>query len=405
MVRRLTPMEIRALKPDAGKRREVPCGPPNGLYCIVHSSGKKSFALRYRFNGRPRKLTFDGSFPALPLVKARASADAALSKLGDGVDPALDQERRPSEGFSSVVDEFIERYVKARKRKSGEETERILKREAVSAWAKRPINSITRTDVLRLLDKIVDRGSPIMANRTRAALSKLFRWSIERGLIESSPITGTSRPAEEQDRDRVLSDDELAAIYQAADELGYPYGPHIQLLTLTAQRLNEVARMTWEQVDVGAALWTLPRAETKAKRIHDVPLSSSALAILKSLPRFKAGQSVFTTTSGAKPINGFSKAKLALDAAIQKSARDDFEVKPWRLHDLRRSATTWLAKNGTEPHVLAALLNHAPASTMGITAIYNRTRYSAERRAALELWSTHVAKLANAGNSELVAVG
>jgi integrase len=401
MTKRLTPMEIKALKPDASTRREVPAGPPAGLYCIVHSSGKRVFALRYRWQGRPRKLTF-GAWPDLPLSKARASAEAALDKLKEGLDPAMErakEEHRSADSFSRVVDEFVERYLKARKRKSWKETERILKREAVPIWGSRSIAEIQRPDVLRLLDKIVDRGSCIMANRTRAALSKLFNWSISRGYVETNPLTGTSRPAEEETRDRVLSQDELTIVYKAAVELGYPYGPHLQLLTLTAQRLNEVARMRWEQVDVQAGLWTLPRTATKSKRIHDVPLSPAALDILKGLPRFTAGDYVFSTRSGALPINGFSKTKAALDAKIAESG---FTMQPWRLHDLRRTATTWLAKNGVEPHILSALLNHAPASTMGITAIYARTRYSEERREALEQWADYVVSLAKPQRKALV---
>jgi integrase len=246
----------------------------------------------------------------------------------------------------------------------------------------RPITSINKRDVIALLDQVMDRGSPIMANRALAHVRRMLAWCVERGILEVSPAAGVKPPGEEVSRDRVLSDTEVAAIWTACDGLGWPFGPIVQLLILTAQRRDEVACMAWDQLDVDAALWTLPREATKADRAHDVPLSDEALAIIASLPKC-SGPLVFSR--GGRPPSGFSRAKVRLDAASG--------VTDWRFHDLRRTAATGLAKMGHPPHVVSAILNHSPAATQGVTAIYQRHRYLDERRAALDVWARQVGRL------------
>src|SRR5262249_34703353 len=158
-------------------------------------------------------------------------------------------------------------------------------------------------------------------------------------------------------------------------------------------------------VDLDAPLWTLPKEATKAGRIHDVPLSAPAVALLRDAPKFK-GTYIFTTTSGKRPISGFSKAKAALNDAIvaarKKAVSDEtadspknLELAQWGLHDLRRTLTTWMANNGVLPHVLAAILNHSPGSTLGITAVYARSKWSKEKREALDAWAQYVISLEN----------
>jgi integrase len=162
--------------------------------------------------------------------------------------------------------------------------------------------------------------------------------------------------------------------------------------------------MQWEHVDLDNALWTLPKEHTKARRIHDVPLSAQAKAILQKAPRFKQGTHIFTTTSGKIPVIGFSKAKDAIDKAIlerrkkaaEKAGLDTSKVEPpapWTIHDLRRTVATWCADHEVPPHVIGAILNHSPGSTMGITAVYARSRYSKEKRDALTKWADYVTGL------------
>jgi integrase len=170
----------------------------------------------------------------------------------------------------------------------------------------------------------------------------------------------------------------------------------VRLLILTAQRRGELAGMRWENVDLKSCLWTLPKEQTKSGRVHDVPLSRQTVEILRELPRFERGSYVFTTTSGEKPVVGFSKAKRILDREILKRAGQKGRRLEYTMHDFRRTAATWLAQHGTPPHVLSAVLNHSPGAQQGVTAIYNRYRYSEERREALERWAEYVASLGKA---------
>jgi integrase len=259
----------------------------------------------------------------------------------------------------------------------------------------------------------VDRGAAVQANRTLSVLRAWLNWCVERGILPVSPATGVKPPTTETSRDRVLSADELHEIWTTSEAIGYPNGGFLRFLILTAQRRGEVATMRWQDVDLDKEVWTLPKESTKAGRVHDVPLSTAALDILKALPRFKYvgddgkehdGEFVWTSTSGRKPINGFSKLKARVDketlkrrkAEAEKAGRDTGQIKnlaEWTLHDVRRTAATGMAKAGVPPHVLSALLNHTPGSAMGVTSIYNRFRYTEERRAALQAWAEFVLRL------------
>lgn len=384
----LTAREATYFKADPERTVEVPAGPPGGLYLTVHPSGKKSWALRYRYRGRPRRLTLKRG---LTLAEARGEAVAKLKQLEEGHDPAARPEPEPESppnSFEDVAGEFLKRKVEGTR--TAREVRRIVEREAVTRWGKRPFHDVGRADVLRALDELMDRESPAMANKAASVFKRLWNWADDRGIPCEPLVAKLKKPAPERSRERVLTDEELAAVWQAAGNVGYPFGPFIRLLILTAQRRGELAAMTWGDVDEGEALWTLPR--TKAGRAHDVPLSGPALEILEGLPRFE-GAYVFTTTSGKKPLAGWSKLKARLDRALKAQGAD---VKRWTLHDLRRTAATRMAAMNVPPHVLAAILNHSPGRTMGISAVYIRHRYLAERREALAAWGAHVLELVEA---------
>ena len=401
----LTVKQVAHMKAPQGRRVEVPAGPPGGLYLVVHPTGRKGWAFRYRYRGRARNLTFTGAYPDMGLAAARAEAEAALSSLAQDVDPAVaqDDEKMGTEPQSSkaVADEWIARYVRPNT-KTWSEVQRILNREVLPVWPDRYISEIERPDVLRLLDSIVDRGAPVLANRVLSILKQFFRWSVERGYLEMSPIAELRPPTIEKSRDRVLTAEEIAEVWNAAPDLGFPLGPWFRFMMLTAQRRGEVTRMEWSHVDLDAALWSLPRESTKAGRSHDVPLAPEAVELLRGMPRFE-GRYVFTTTSGDRPLQGFSRAKAAIDAKIKERRRERWfkdDIAHWVVHDLRRTVATWMAQNSVPPHVLAAILNHTPGSTQGVTSIYNRFRYSEERREALEAWAEFVQSLEVSGGEK-----
>ncbi len=279
-----------------------------------------------------------------------------------------------------MVSVYIERRVKPQNR-SWRETERIFQRDVLPAWGKRQLAEVSRADIVALLDRIMDAGRPYMANRVnmanrvRAALSAFFNWCVANSRLDVSPAQNTPAPFKEKSRDRVLSDDEIVALWTAWDRMGWPFGLAFKLMLVTGQRRNEVARMRWADVDLDKALWTLPREATKADRRHEVPLTDLARDILSAVPR--NGEYVFTT-NGRTPISGFSRAKKRCDELSG--------VKDWHLHDLRRTVASNLARLGVPPHITDKILNHVTGEISGVRAVYNRYGYAGEKSSTLAKW-------------------
>jgi integrase len=282
MAKALTVKTLENLKPGM-TRREIPDGLLQGLYFILQPSGKASWAVRYRSHGQSRKLTI-GPFPVVTLQHARELARTALARVVDGCDPA--REKRIAKApalvhddlIEKVVAEFVERYAKPNQKPSSVyETERVLIKEVVGRWKGRRLSEIGKSDVLAMLDEIVDRGSPILANRCLAAFRKMCGWAVERCMIDASPCGGIKAPAPETSRDRVLSDFELVAAWRAAKAAGWPFGTVTQLLILTGQRRSEVAGITWREIDLIGKTWNIPKERTKNGIAHSVPLSDSAI--------------------------------------------------------------------------------------------------------------------------------
>jgi integrase len=387
----ITAKKVENIKP-AKDRQEIPAGPPGGLMLIIHPTGKKVWALRYRYRGFPAKYTL-GNYPVLTLARARAKAIEALADLDRGIDPR----EKPAEGASAVTavaEEWLKRRVAGTR--TAHEVERMLRTEIVEPWKKKLVSEIDKPDVLRVLDAIVDRGAPVTANRVLSIMKRWLGWARERGYIETSPVADIKRPTVEKSRDRVLSEDELRAVWTAVETLDYPHGPWLKMLILTAQRRTEVASMRWRNIDESKALWTLPAESTKAGRTHDVPLSTVAREVLKSLPRFARGDYVFTHNSGFMHMRTYYEAKGAVDAVIAATGK---ELARWTIHDLRRTAATLMAERGVLPHILSAILGHSGAAAVStmpsatVTKIYNRYAYLEERRQALEAWAQYIVSL------------
>ena len=250
-------------------------------------------------------------------------------------------------------------------------------------WRGRLAREIIRRDVLDLLDHLVDSDKPIAANRTLSAVRKMFNWAVSRDILTFSPCAGVKPPTPEASRDRVLSDDELKLIWRAASQIGGPFGLLVKLLTLTGQRRDEVAKMQWSELDLKVRLWTLPRERVKTDQPHQVPLSAAAVAILESVPQIANSPFVLTTT-GKTPSNGYSKGKRKLDALLPQ------DMPAWRLHDLRRTVASGMARLGIDLPVIEKVLNHSSGSFAGIVGVYQRHDFADEKRAALETWGRHI---------------
>ena len=289
----LTDLSIKK-QPLPEKRRELADGKITGLYLVLQPSGAKSWALRYRAAGKPAKLTL-GPYPTLDLATARRRAREALGEIASGKNPAADKKvareaqraaNSTADRVEAVANSFIERYVKRNVGASwARETERLLRVEVIPEIGGKRIGEVSRADIHKLLDEMVDRGSPINANRLLAVLRRMFNWCIERGLVERSPCDKLKAPSPEQARDRVLSDSELRVAWQAFERIGWPFGRIAQLLLLTGARRDEIAGARWSEIDLEAKTWTIAKERSKNGVAHEIPLSDAAIQIIKSLPR------------------------------------------------------------------------------------------------------------------------
>jgi integrase len=405
--RKLTDLFVERVKPPARGRVEYYDASFPGLALRVTKSGAKSWCLFYLVKGLHRRLTI-GSYPAIKPQMARREAQAALDRVREGVDP-VDEKRarrdtRPPEAdtFGAVATDYLERHLRANRRPSTyEEARRDLGHDALPKWRNRPIASITRGNVIDLVDGIVARGAGVMANRTLARLRALFNWAVEKERLVASPIGRMKLPTQEEDRDRVLTDDEIRWFWHACEKIGPPFGSLFRLLLLTAQRREEVAAMTWSEVDVDKSVWEIPRDRTKNGRAHEVQLSEAAVAVLRTLQRIDGIELVFTTT-GETPVSGFSKAKRRLDAAML--AHKGNAIPEWTLHDLRRTATSGMARMNFPPHVCDKILNHVGGTISGVAAVYNKFAYLDERRAALEAWGRYVEGLVTPAPANVITL-
>jgi integrase len=359
---------VDSLKPIGGKRTDYFDASTRGLCLRVTPNGAKSWSVLYRHRGKLRRLTL-GSADVVKLADARDRARDALNSASEGADPAADkQQEKKAETIADLATDYIERYAKKRK-KSWKEDDRILRAEVLPHWKQRAIADITRRDVRMLVEKIAQRA-PIMANRTTALLSKMFRFAMDDELIESSPAAHISRPAPEQKRDRVLSETEIRQLWNTFDGLPREMGTYYKLRLVTAQRGGEVSSMQWEDVDLDAGWWTIPAARSKNKLAHRVPLNATALKLLQALR--PSGDATGYVLAGAR------------GRRQQSEAAGTFGVADFRGHDLRRTAASLMAGGGVPRLIISKLLNHVES---GVTAVYDRHSYDAEKAAALTWWN------------------
>ena len=417
--KKLTDLFVERVPAPAGGRVEYFDAGFPGLALRVTENGRKSWSLFYRFNGRLRRFTI-GRYPAIKPGQARREATNALERVRQGLDPAEEKRARrdkPSpeaETFEVLVQDYLERHVRKNSAPATyQEAKRDLEYNVLPKWRNRPIASISRRDAIDLIDGLVERGVEIQANRTLARLRALFNWAIEKDRISASPVDHMKTPTKERARDRALTDDEIRWFWQACDEIGWPFGAVFKLLLLTAQRRDEVGGMKWTEIEVDKRTWTLPRHRVKSDRGHEVHLSDAAIEVLRSLPRIvSAGNErdlVFTVT-GTTAVSGFGNAKRRFDSIMAEARRHSLglsehtKIPDWRLHDLRRTAATGMARLNIAPHVVDKVLNHSGGTIRGVAAVYNRFEYLEERRAALEAWGRYVDRLVTPHPSNLVAL-
>jgi integrase len=427
-------MATRAGRQRIGKRTVEMARPGNrdryiwdseiaGFGLKITPTGSKTYLFQYRFPkgrlGRVRRYTIGSHSEAFSVALAREQAAIQRGQLARGIDPmaALQAERekhlqeRKLRGntVQALADRFLRQYVLPNNR-SAKEYERILHRYVLPVWGPKPVGSIRRRDVVALLDGIVDgtgagtvkrprkKGKPTpqrdgraMAHHVLAVIRKMFRWHQARDESFVSPVVAGMSPLarpSERARERILSDDEIRALWLSLDGARYPFGPLLRMLLLTAQRREEVAQARWKEIDLKTGLWTIPAARYKTKRANVVPLTKQVLDILDSLPRL--GDYVFTTL-GHRPFSGFSKAKAAVDLQAGLSG--------WRLHDLRRTARSLMTRAGVAGEIGERVLGHAIA---GVAGVYDRHDYAVQKRDALEALGTEIRRIIRGDGDKVI---
>jgi integrase len=378
---------------DSGK------GAVQGFGLKVTPLGRRVFVCQYRAgSGRaaPSRRVTIGVFGAPWTVEtARKEAARILGQVAAGKDPAGEKRAKRQEATTNTVRAVAETWLKRdqAERRNLPEVKRILDRNVLPAIGHKPIRDLRKVDVIEMLDVIVDRGSPIAANRTLALVKRLLNWAAGRDLVDSSVAHYIAPPAPAVSRERVLSDAELVKVWRAVESIGGTYAAGVRLLMVTGARRDEIFGLHEAELDLDGAAIRLPASRSKVKEGRVIPLSQQAVAILEALPRF-AGPYLFSAT-GERPRSDFARLKRRLDALLP-------DLEPWTVHDLRRSVATGLQRLDARLEAVEAVLGHISGSRRGVVGIYQRHSFEKEARAALDMWGRHLDALLTGQRDKVV---
>jgi integrase len=384
---RFTDKSINALK-SRGERYEVWEDGRTGFGLRVAPSGRKSWLYMFRFAGKARRMTL-GVYPEIGLADAGIMLAQAKHKLASGRDPGTEivdsrKAERQAETVDELFREYLEKYAKPRKR-SAHEDERCIEKDVLPYWGSRKAKSITRREGILLLDRIVDRDAPIMANRTLAVVRRVFAFGVDRDILDANPFLGIKPPAKETRRDRVLNDDEIRAFWNGLQSAHMPESARlaIKLLLTTIQRRGEVVEATWSEFDIPKRIWTISASRTKNGIVHTVPLSEAALELLAAIKKDGDDAKWLFPSPRLKdkPIGrGLINHCLAAN-------REVIGVRNLRPHDLRRTGASQMTAMGIPRLVVGKILNHADRE---VTGVYDRHQYDQEKRHALDVWGARL---------------
>jgi integrase len=412
---------LKAAKP--GQRYDIMDAVTPGLGVRVTDKGKRTFVLVARYPGSPNPTRRAlGQYGEIGLAKAREKAWRWLELIGEGKDPADEEDRqrqaeqrKRANTFAAVAEDFI--IEKLPGERKGAEVERDIRREFLPVWGGRPISELTDLDVLGVINA-KKRTAPAQARNLLGTAKRLFGWAIDQRVygLKTSPAEGLKPGRIIGDKvsgERILTDVELFALWRAASRMPYPYGPAYRLLVLTALRLNEVADASCPEFDLTNRLWVIPAARMKGRngkaRPHAVPLTVDILALVQDLPQFKRGPYLFSTTFGEGPVWMSAKVKDRLDERMVRTLRalarrrgeDPAKVilPPWTNHDIRRTVRSQLSRLKISEEAREAVLAHARP---GIKGTYDHHDYLDEKREALEMWSARLRSIATPAGANVV---
>jgi integrase len=381
-----------------------------GFGMRVTASGVKTWFYVYRIEGRLRRWTI-GRYPAISLAKARRKAKAGERDVANGADPAEEkQAERTADTFGDLAADFLKRYRKrdGTEKISRDEDQRIISQYLLPEWKHRKASKILRRDVKALVSAIAagdaeqDRKpAPVMANRVLALISTIYNFGIEEESVEANPAYRVKRPGAEHTRDRVLTDDELRALWTALEAEPVVYRAFYRLALLTGQRMGgkrhergEILWMRWSEIDGPTHWWTIPATRTKNGTAHRVYLSATARRELEALKAYRAekkltGDYVFITPrSKDEPVTGAKHVIRRVRARLLKVAEPDAiansPAPDFRPHDLRRTVATMMTAHGISRETVKKILNHTDAKD--VTGVYDRHTYDPEKQVAWEAW-------------------
>lgn len=392
MAKALTTKAVENAQPEPRRRREIPDGLLPGLYLVVQPTGAKSWAVRYRANGKPVKLTL-GRFPAIGLLKVRQMAREKLEAVARGEDPAAEKRAARAAGqnvalpdtIGALCDLYIERHLKPNVRRFENNAGPEIENHIRPRLGNLAVTALTRAHVREAVREIGE-DRPVAANRVLARLRAVLNWAMAEDLVEVNVAAGIKRPTRERPVDRVLSDAELRAIWRATESLKFPARDFAKLLILSGQRRDDVRLMRWSEIDLEARTWVIPAARYKSRRAHLIPLPEAMIDILTALPDRDRGGFALSLDGGEKPYSNVTKPKAVLDKAA--------DVAGWSWHDVRRTMRTGLARLGIRDDIAERTIGHAVGGRLGQT--YNLHDFADEKRRALEAWAAHVQGLATA---------
>jgi integrase len=378
MAARMTNISIAALKPRA-ERYEISDPQQRGLRVTVHPGGTKTFIVRYRYGGRPKKLTLASG---ITLEQARKLAGDAMFEVARGNDPAAQKAEAKAAAQSDTVRAICEEFLtrEGSKMRSADKYQRILQRLVYPKLGSKPIGYVRRRDIVRLLDKIEDENGPAQATIVLAIVRRIFAWHAARSDDFNSPIVrGMARTtASDHRRTRILDDEEIRRVWQTASTAPGAFGCFIKFLMLTACRREEAAAMRWSEIS--DIVWSLPATRNKIKQDLSRPLSAAALNVLATTPRIHGSGFVFSYDGGR--LGGIGRRKIEFDKSCGVSG--------WVLHDLRRTARSLMSRAGVAPEIAERCLGHLQPS---IQQTYDRHKYIAEMALAYEKLATLIQQI------------
>jgi len=403
----------------------------NGFTIRVMPSGVKTWLYLYSFDGKRRKMNL-GSYPDVTLEKARDKFEDAKRKVKNGIDPLAEKEQAAEENrkaptLKTLCEDYVQKHA-MRFKKSWKEDERVLNREVIPALGKRKAADIVKRDIIRLLESIIERGSPGMANNSFQVIRKMFNWAVEQDIIPFSPCNGLKLPAPKNSRERALSETEIKTFWDSLP--GCAISNEIQnalkLILVTAQRPGEVIGMHTDEIK--DSWWTIPADRAKNGKTHRVPLSVLASEIIEQTiahtrkmreipleveysgfifpcPHLKKKQSmerhalaIAVDRNRAWPVTDDQGNQLFTKEG-EPATENRFEIDHFTPHDLRRTAATFMAQAGEMDEVIDAVLNH---SKQGVIKVYNQYRYDKEKQIALDAWARKLVSITTGKQSKVI---